>query len=247
MPIKSIFFFGLITLLPQVLVAATVSFESTNKQIALLELYTSEGCSSCPPADRWLSSLEKEDGLWQSFIPIALHVDYWDYIGWKDRFASSDYSARQRQYASEHSLKTVYTPGFVYNGKEWRNWFAKKSLGFPEGNMPGVLKLEINDQQVSIEFMPTKFSHKKLEVNLALLGFDLETEVKAGENRGKKLPHNFVVLAVNQANLKANENQYMTQLDIPVSTIKASRFGIVAWINDSHNQMPLQTVGGWLP
>ena len=86
-----------------------------------------------------------------------------------------------------------------------------------------------------------------MKVNLALLGFDLETEVKAGENRGKKLPHNFVVLAVNQTNLKTKDNQYITQLDIPVSAIKTSRFGIVAWINDSHNQMPLQAVGGWLP
>lgn len=247
MLIKSIFFFSLIVLLPQVLVAATVSFESTNKQIALLELYTSEGCSSCPPADRWLSSLEQEDGLWQSFIPIALHVDYWDYVGWKDRFASSNYSARQRQYAREHSLKTVYTPGFVYNGKEWRNWFVKKSLDFPEGNMPGILRLELEDQQARIEFTPTIFSQAKLQVNLALLGFDLETEVKAGENRGEKLAHNFVVLAVNQANLKTNNNQYITQLDIPVSAIKANHFGIVAWINNSHNQMPLQTVGGWLP
>jgi hypothetical protein len=97
-------------------------YESSSRQTALLELYTSEGCSSCPPTDRWMSALENEPGLWNEFIPIALHVDYWDYIGWKDRFVSLEYSARQRQYAQEQSLKTVYTPGFVYNGNEWRNW-----------------------------------------------------------------------------------------------------------------------------
>ena len=225
----------------------STSFESTDKQIALLELYTSEGCSSCPPADRWLSSLLHDKKLWQSFIPIALHVDYWDYIGWKDRFASPDYSARQRRYAREQSLKTVYTPGFMLNGKEWRNWFVKRFLGFPEGNIPGVLKLDISDQQAEILFTPTRFTHEKLEVKLALLGFNLETEVKAGENRGKKLPHNFVVLGINQAEMKTDNNKHRTQLALPISDIKTSRYGIVAWVNNSKNQKPIQTVGGWLP
>ncbi len=225
----------------------TTSFESTDKQIALLELYTSEGCSSCPPADRWMSSLLHDDKLWQRFIPIALHVDYWDYIGWKDRFAHADYSARQRQYAREQSIKTVYTPGFILNGKEWRNWFLKRFLDFPEGNMPGVLKLDITDDQAEILFTPTKFSHEKLEVNLALLGFNLETEVKAGENRGKKLPHNFVVLRINKSEMKTDDKQHRAQLALPVSNIKTSRYGVVAWVNNSMSQNPIQTVGGWLP
>jgi hypothetical protein len=244
---RILFLFSLLALLPHTLIAAAVSFESTNRQIALLELYTSEGCSSCPPADRWLSSLEKADGLWQSFIPIALHVDYWDYIGWKDRFASPLYSARQRQYAREQSLKTVYTPGFTYNGQEWRNWFVKRMFDFPKGNMPGILKLEINDNQASVNFVPTNTLLKKLNVNLALLGFDLETKVKAGENKGKKLPHNFVVLAINQADLVKENDHYISRLEVPNSKIKTSRYGIVAWINDPNKQKPLQTVGGWLP
>ncbi len=237
----------LVLLLPHTLLAEKVSFASTNRQTALLELYTSEGCSSCPPADRWLGSLKEKDGLWHNFIPIALHVDYWDYIGWKDRFASPDYSARQRRYAHEQSLKTVYTPGFIYNGKEWRNWFVKRFMDFPEGNMPGVLKLQLEKQHANINFVPTKLTHDKLQVNLALLGFNLETEIKAGENKGKKLPHDFVVLAINRAQLMADNNQYKTRLDVPSSKIKTSRYGIVAWINGPDNQMPLQAVGGWLP
>lgn len=120
--------------------AGDYRFSSGEKQTALLELYTSEGCSSCPPADRWLSSLKSKEGLWEEFIPIALHVDYWDYIGWQDRFASKQYSQRQRQYAREQSLKTVYTPGFVYNGKEWRNWFAKRFLISPMAETPEYWK-----------------------------------------------------------------------------------------------------------
>ncbi|MBT7950857.1 MAG: DUF1223 domain-containing protein [Gammaproteobacteria bacterium] len=239
-------FFTLSGFFPYVLSSSNLSFESPVKQVALLELYTSEGCSSCPPADRWLGSLENEDGLWQNFIPIALHVDYWDYIGWKDRFADPAYSARQRRYAREQSLGTVYTPGFTYNGEEWRNWFGKRKLNFPTGNMPGVLKLDLDGSQAKITFSPSKTMRHKLNVNLALLGFDLETTVRAGENKGKKLPHNFVVLAINNADLKWKDNQYITHLNIPTSEIDSNRYGIVAWVNASSKQTPLQTVGGWL-
>ncbi len=238
----------LIVLLPLAISATTLNFESGSTQTALLELYTSEGCSSCPPADRWLNSLKKEDGLWEDFIPIALHVDYWDYIGWKDRFASPEYSARQRQYAREQSLSTVYTPGFVYNGKEWRNWFVKRFLDFPEGSKsPGVLKLSLEDKQATIKFNPGKNTPEKLNVNLALLGFDLETTVKAGENRGKKLPHNFVVLGISKTELTREDGQYITSLNLPDSDIETSRYGVVAWVNSPSKQRPLQTVGGWLP
>ena len=86
--------------------ADAVAFESSTEQVGLLELYTSEGCSSCPPADEWLSQLKENPGVWSQFIPIALHVDYWDYIGWKDRYASPSHAQRQRQYAREQSPKS---------------------------------------------------------------------------------------------------------------------------------------------
>ena len=75
------------------------TFESNNEQVSLIELYTSEGCSSCPPAERWLSKLADDESLWSHFVPLAFHVDYWDYIGWKDPYASKEYSQRQRRYA----------------------------------------------------------------------------------------------------------------------------------------------------
>jgi hypothetical protein len=68
-----------------------INYESRSYQTTLLKLYTSKDCNSCPPADRWLSSLQNEPSLWREFIPIALHIDYWDYIGRKDRFASPAY------------------------------------------------------------------------------------------------------------------------------------------------------------
>lgn len=246
MKLKHSFVFACLYSVSCFLFAATPVFESSSRQTGLLELYTSEGCSSCPPADRWLSTLEKKDGLWQNFIPIALHVNYWDYIGWKDRFAEAAYSERQRQYAREQSLKSVYTPGFTYNGKEWRQWFKKSRLDFPTGARPGVLKLEINDDQATVIFTPTKVTSTKIKVSLAILGFDLQTSVKAGENRGKKLAHNFVVLGMNHATLERKDEQFITRLAVPTPKIISKRYAIVAWVNESGKQEPLQAVGGWL-
>jgi hypothetical protein len=88
------------------------------QQVAMVELFTSQGCSSCPPADQWMSQLITRDGLWTDYVPLAFHVDDWDDIGWKDPFASPEHSERQRQYADEGGLDFVYTPGFLINGQE---------------------------------------------------------------------------------------------------------------------------------
>ena len=79
--------------------AAPIQFQSPERQVALVELYTSEGCSSCPPAESWLSGLKEKPGLWSEFVPVAFHVDYWNYLGWRDKWSSKEYSDRQRDYA----------------------------------------------------------------------------------------------------------------------------------------------------
>lgn len=220
--------------------------ESSVQQTGLLELYTSEGCSSCPPADRFVSSLLDRKDLWSTFVPIALHVDYWDYIGWQDRFASPVYSQRQRRYAEENALKTVYTPGFVYNGREWRNWFARRFRDFPKGGKPGILKLTLENGSAKILFTPGSIQAGIIEVHLALLGFNIETRVKAGENRGKTLTHNFVVLALENEKLTFTDGGYTGELQLPETAINAERYALAAWVNRPDVQAPLQAVGGWL-
>ena len=83
---------------------------------ALVELYTSEGCSSCPPADRWLASLGKRHAP-TALVPLALHVDYWDYIGWKDPYAKREFSLRQRKLSQLQRMALVYTPQVVVNAE----------------------------------------------------------------------------------------------------------------------------------
>jgi Protein of unknown function (DUF1223) len=98
--------------------AVMIEFQSSQRQVSLLELYTSEGCSSCPPAEAWLSKLKNSQGLWDEFVPVAFHVDYWDNLGWKDRFSDEQYTERQKSYAQLWSASDIYTPEFVLNGKE---------------------------------------------------------------------------------------------------------------------------------
>ena len=138
--------------------ASAKTIQSTAKQVALIELYTSEGCSSCPPADKWLTSLKSSPDLWTQWVPVAFQVDYWNYLGWDDAFAKPAFSNRQRLYNRQQSIST-YTPGFIVDGREWRGWFRGKSLeGAKFSDEPGVLKATIEGEQVSVEFSPKTLS-----------------------------------------------------------------------------------------
>ncbi len=96
----------------------------------VVELYTSEGCSSCPPADKWASTL-KGAAANGGVVVQAFHVGYWDYIGWVDRFAAPAYTQRQRDLAAKNTLRSVYTPQAVLDGKDWPRW-----AGTPESRQP---------------------------------------------------------------------------------------------------------------
>lgn len=100
---------ALLCLLPAFAVAQ--KWESGTAKTDVVELFTSEGCSSCPPADRWFSALKEDPELFSGFIPIAFHVDYWDYIGWEDQFAKPEYSERQRDYVRAGHVTLYARPG----------------------------------------------------------------------------------------------------------------------------------------
>ena len=108
--------------------AGQCSAKSGNKTAAVLELYTSEGCSSCPPADKWISSLAPGGFTANQIVPLAFHVDYWDYIGWADRFANKKFSGRHRGLARANGSGTVYTPQVFVNGKDIRLAFSNVKL-----------------------------------------------------------------------------------------------------------------------
>src|ERR1043165_160036 len=102
--------------------AASCKAESGNRTVALVELYTSEGCSSCPPADRWLSGLAARGFGAGRVVPLALHVDYWDYIGWKDPYGRREFSLRQRKLSQLQRMALVYTPQVLIQGRDFPRW-----------------------------------------------------------------------------------------------------------------------------
>ena len=223
----------------------SLQIDSGEQRVALIELYTSEGCSSCPPADRWMTALKERDGLWRDFAPIALHVDYWNYIGWTDRFSKKRYTSRQQQYVRDGNVRVAYTPGFFANGEEWRGWFSGDALTMKDPPV-GNLSLGLDGDSVAVRFDPIDDLGEKLVVNIAILGMQLVSDVQAGENDGKELTHDFVALNVQTVDLESSMNGFraLTQLDDIDS--ETNDLALVAWVASADNQTPLQTVGGYL-
>ena len=208
----------------------------------LLELYTSEGCSSCPPAEASFSKLKVDRGLWQNFVPIAFHVDYWDRLGWRDPFASKAWTARQYEYSARWKSSSVYTPGFVLDGREWHN-DAVPSIA---SEAPGSLKLSIADgEKIAVSFQPATGEDKPLELHVARLGFGLNINVKAGENSGRKLQHDFVVLSLDTAKMVSGKAELNTA-SAPKPQDTNARSAIVAWVTELGQPEAIQAVGGWV-
>ncbi len=222
--------------------AADMTLESGPKKTHLLELFTSEGCSSCPPAEAWLSKLKGDAGLWRDFVPVAFHVDYWDRLGWRDPFASKAWTARQYEYSARWKSGSVYTPGFVLDGREWRN------SGVPSAasESPGTLKVSLADgERITASFQPAAGENRPLELHVARLGFGLNINVKAGENSGRKLLHDFVVLGLETAKMTGGKTE--TRLPVAAGQQDAKlRYGLSAWITEPGQIEPIQAVGGWL-
>ncbi len=169
--------------------AAPCQAASADRPAQVVELYTSEGCSSCPPADRWLSGLRPEPGV----VALAFHVDYWDRLGWADRFASPAFTERQHEQQRSSGARFVYTPQVLVNGRDWRGW---------PGALPGAsaapvrLRLQMERDEVTADVTPLAASPA---ASAALAGYWAAVEdghvsrVAAGENAGSVLHHDHVV------------------------------------------------------
>lgn len=212
----------------------------------MIELFTSEGCSSCPPADRWLSKLKQDRGLWRDFVPIAFHVDYWDYIGWRDAFANVENSDRQRRYAREGGARFVYTPGFFNNGREWLGWRDGKSIQ-RDKKVAGRLDLLVDGEMIAVHFDNRATSNDNLTVHVAILGMGVTSKVRAGENKGRLLKHDFVALSVASTPLTQSAGGLKATIRIPPTDQRDADKALVAWVSSEDTQTPLQAVGGMLP
>ncbi len=226
--------------------ADELHFQSGEKQTALIELFTSEGCSSCPPAEAWLSKLKSDPGLWKDFVPLAFHVDYWDRLGWRDRFASRAWTERQNNYASLLRSDSVYTPEFIRNGEEWRDWFHDRQLSKSDAKNAGSLSVTTTDNKTfSIAY--SGGDNSKFDAHIALLGCGISLKIAGGENSGRQLQHDFVVLDHKSVLMKTDGAAAHATLAIDSASKNAPQKAVAIWITEENQLKPLQAAGGWLP
>lgn len=162
--------------------------------MVVVELYTSQGCSSCPPADALLDKITERDDV----IPLALHVDYWDYIGWKDNFGSPEYSARQKSYARYNGHRTVYTPQMIINGTD--QLIGHKPMELVDlinqkssKATPVSLNLTRNGDHVTILAEASKAPKKPMLVQLVRYKPSETVDITRGENAGRSLHYSNIV------------------------------------------------------
>ena len=167
------------------------------KNYVLVELFTSEGCSSCPPADKVLARLEAEQPVENvEIVPLALHVDYWNYLGWRDEFSSADYSARQNGYADKFKLDAIYTPQMVVDGAKQftgsQYELAVNSVKDSAKTKKSGVEMTVDETNLKIDIADLP-NHDAAYIWFVITEDNLETNVRRGENSGKKLPHTAVV------------------------------------------------------
>jgi len=232
-----------------------VHFVSGPKAVPLIELYTSEGCSSCPPAEAWLGSLADDPGLWRDFVPVAFHVDYWDRLGWKDAFARPGHARRQYAYAAQWGSRQVYTPSFVYQGQEWRDRSRRPTLG-----SGGMLRVDgAATGAWRIRFTPTgDMPVGAYEAHVARLLGGVASKVRTGENAGRHLRHEFVVatwrtLPLTSASREGSDRRgdWLGEFDPQSWTLPGGvtpeRTAWSIWITHAGRPEPVQAAGGWAP
>ncbi len=215
--------------------------QSSATQVQRVSLYTSQGCSSCPPADAWLSKFRTHEGLWAQWVPVAYHVTYWNYLGWADPFARSENDKRQRAQARLVNAG-VYTPGVFRNGQEWRGW-RRGDISLSDTNSPlvGVLQASATNGIAQIKFDSSVATLQQPYVEIALLSIGEQTAVAAGENRGRQLHHDFVSVADARSPLAHNGQTWTTQLSLPAA--RAQAVAISVFNGDGHF---VQTTGTWI-
>jgi hypothetical protein len=211
---------------------------TANPGFALIELYTSEGCSSCPPADKLVAKIAQDYKDKEVYV-LAYHVDYWNRLGWKDVFSSPQYSARQKEYSSYLNLDGVYTPQAIVNGRT-------EFVGSDESKMRNVIQQDLaKNAPTTIALTNVSVSGNKARLQyhvtgaqsnstlmVAVIQKHAQTQVKAGENSGRMLPHINIVQKLQTISLKNDAGN--TEISLP-DGFNAKDWGIICFVQNSRN------------
>lgn len=198
---------------------------------AIVELYTSEGCSSCPPADRWLSSFKGRADV----LALAFHVNYWDRLGWPDRFASTATTERQHLLQRASGAPYVYTPQVILNGRDLRDW-----RGTPVTRpRPSPVSLTLAREGGTVRATVAGPASQRLAGYWAVLEDGHVSRVRAGENAGETLAHDHVVTLYRPVPAW-NGSTRQFSLDLPPAGTAARRTAFV--VTDEAGVTPLQAL-----
>jgi hypothetical protein len=219
--------------------AQSCEVRSGTRPPAVVELYTSEGCSSCPPADRWLSTLQPQDGV----LALSFHVNYWNHLGWKDPFATPETTARQYRLKEALGGRYVYTPQVVLNGRDHRDWrgqTAGQLPGLPVAGAPSLqLRREGDEWTATVAALSAPGSNPpSLAGYWAVLQDGLVSKVTKGENAGEQLRHDHVVSRYQPVTAWPAGQPHTTRLTLPVGS--GQRVAFV--VTQADHTRPLQAL-----
>ena len=231
---------------------------NSSENPVLIELFTSQGCSSCPPAEIWMTKKLTHEGLFKTFIPVVYHVDYWNYIGWVDIFSSKTYSNRQRNYAKFLKSRQIATPSFFVNGRPWKQWYLNDPLNATKtdpGKSNPLKSAEIfKNRRIFVFASPSslkpEYQSQDLTIHIALLTTGVISSITGGENKGKTLKNDFSILHYEQKLLPDNTpGLKKVEFAVPPISLKlrGKKQAIAIWISDHPNGPVLQALASWIP
>ena len=240
---------GALLAFPAGVFAASCSARSGPQTTALVELYTSEGCDSCPPADRWLASSFRPGAAPSGAVALAFHVDYWDRLGWKDRFASAAYTERQYDVTRTGNARFAYTPQVVLQGRDFADWHGKDALATiaainARPARAGVtVDATVKDGAIDIHAaaaVARATDRKDARLFVALTENSLVSDVKAGENAGVRLTHDHVVRVLRAGPAVGPDGAADMRAALQLPAERGSATTIVAFIQNTRTGEVLQ-------
>lgn len=217
-------------------------------KLSVVELYTSEGCSSCPPADEFLSKLGNTREA-EKILPLAFHVDYWDYIGWEDPYAQAQFTARQRKVARRNEQASIYTPEFVVDGSEVRGSrkIADKLKAGYSRAAEADITLNISDAEAGQLRASARIDalsyqgDEQPELVFVVYESGLSSNIRAGENRGRTLKHDYVVRHMARAEQTGAGQQHQLSMQLKPDW-KVENLGISVVVKLRESGRTLQAV-----
>jgi hypothetical protein len=230
-------FFITLTLLTGSTVFGQNPDKKAEKGFALLELYTSEGCSSCPPADELMGRIQNEYKNSRVYI-LAYHVDYWDRQGWKDIFSKAEFTRRQYDYAKFLGKEPIYTPQLIVNGKA--DYIASQETMVRNGIRSALSKTALSDLSLEASQINHNLSvnyniegaFKNSNLVLAIVQKTAKSNVKSGENANRVLSHYQIVRHLHSVALK--DKKGIVSVHLPKS-FNAKDFEVIGFVQDSNN------------